>query len=140
MPPPRVLLAELTALAFLMNPTEVRAQSRAGDDFCYDHCYHTWTFVDDNNKWVLLDGLIKSATYNLGPKVLSSEYATQVGQGTLPDRKNEHLGRSDQTVIMKRKVWERELRALAEGRPLKEWTERAGLADMSEVAVGSGAA
>jgi 5,5'-dehydrodivanillate O-demethylase len=62
------------------------------------------------------------------------DYATQVGQGTVPDRPAEHLGRSDGTVIMKRRIWQRELKALAEGRPLKEWTEPAGLADMSAVA------
>lgn len=34
----------------------------------------------------------------------------------------EQLGPSDACVIAKRKVWERELRALAEGQPLKKWT------------------
>jgi 5,5'-dehydrodivanillate O-demethylase oxygenase subunit len=44
-----------------------------------------------------------------------------VGQGAIPDRSQEHLGRSDATVIVWRMLWERELRALAEGRPLKDW-------------------
>ncbi|MGZ8498989.1 MAG: hypothetical protein ACXW5W_11190 [Candidatus Binatia bacterium] len=30
-------------------------------------------------------------------------------------------GRSDSGIILFRKIWERELRALAEGRPLKKW-------------------
>lgn len=34
----------------------------------------------------------------------------------------EQLGRTDVGVILKRKIWERELRALAEGRPLKRWS------------------
>lgn len=34
---------------------------------------------------------------------------------------DEHLAPSDAGVILKRKIWERELRALAEGHPLKEW-------------------
>lgn len=34
---------------------------------------------------------------------------------------DEQLGRTDIGVILKRKIWERELRALAEGRPLKQW-------------------
>jgi 5,5'-dehydrodivanillate O-demethylase len=46
---------------------------------------------------------------------------TQVGQGTYADRANEHLGRSDTSVILCRQIWARELRALAEGRPLKQW-------------------
>ena len=50
----------------------------------------------------------------------------QVGQGVIADRTSERLGRSDLLVILLRKLWARELRALAEGRPLKEWkrTER----------------
>ena len=37
---------------------------------------------------------------------------------------NEHLGRSDTGVILLRKIWERELCALAEGQPTKKWTYR----------------
>ncbi len=50
------------------------------------------------------------------------DYVVQVGQGTIPDRANERLGRVDVGVIILRKIWERELRALADGRPLKQWT------------------
>jgi 5,5'-dehydrodivanillate O-demethylase oxygenase subunit len=53
--------------------------------------------------------------------VHSQDYVAQVGQGSLTDRTQEHLGRSDIGVILFRKIWERELRALAEGRPLKKW-------------------
>ena len=53
--------------------------------------------------------------------VHSQDYVAQVGQGALADRAQEHLGRSDIGVILFRKIWERELRALAEGRPLKKW-------------------
>ncbi len=50
----------------------------------------------------------------------------QCGQGVIADRVHERLGRSDVLLIMFRKIWERELQALADGRPLKEWrrTER----------------
>jgi 5,5'-dehydrodivanillate O-demethylase len=47
--------------------------------------------------------------------------ASQWGQGSIRTRLGEHLGRSDVGVLMLRRVWERELRALAEGRPLKQW-------------------
>jgi 5,5'-dehydrodivanillate O-demethylase len=50
------------------------------------------------------------------------DYVSQVGQGTIVDRTQERLGRTDGSVIMLRKLWARELRALAEGRPLKQWT------------------
>jgi 5,5'-dehydrodivanillate O-demethylase len=53
-------------------------------------------------------------------QVLQDDVA-MVGQGRIADRTQERLGRSDVSVILQRKIWERELRALAEGRPLKQW-------------------
>ena len=47
--------------------------------------------------------------------------ASPIRQATVAERAQEHLGRSDLGVILFRKIWERELRALAEGRPLKKW-------------------
>ena len=49
------------------------------------------------------------------------DYSSQVAQGAIADREHEHLGREDVTVILNRNIWRRELRALAEGRPLKRW-------------------
>ncbi len=46
---------------------------------------------------------------------------TQVGQGAIPDRAHERLGSSDVGVLLLRSLWRRELRALAEGRPLTAW-------------------
>ena len=46
---------------------------------------------------------------------------TIVGQGRIADRNAEHLGRIDRQNILSRQIWVRELKALAEGRPLKEW-------------------
>jgi 5,5'-dehydrodivanillate O-demethylase len=46
----------------------------------------------------------------------------QEGQGRSVDHSAEHLGRSDATLILRRKIHLREMRALAEGRPLKAWT------------------
>jgi len=39
----------------------------------------------------------------------------------MADQSNFHLGRNDAVVILFRKIWERELRALAESRPTKQW-------------------
>ena len=50
------------------------------------------------------------------------DYVTQVGQGPIRDRTRERLVRSDAKVVFMRKLWLRELKALAEGKPLKEWT------------------
>jgi 5,5'-dehydrodivanillate O-demethylase len=58
------------------------------------------------------------------------DYATQVGQGPLELRKNEWLGRSDRALILIRKIWERELQALEEGEPLKQWVRSERLAGL----------
>ena len=49
------------------------------------------------------------------------DYVAQVGQGAMADSSQFHLGRNDAVVILFRKIWERELRALAEARPTKQW-------------------
>ncbi len=43
------------------------------------------------------------------------------GQGIVADRKAEHLGRSDRAIGLLRKIWNREMNALQEGKPLKQW-------------------
>ena len=53
--------------------------------------------------------------------VLEDDLA-QCGQGVVWDRQNETLGRSDAGLVVQRQIWARELRALDEGRPLKQWT------------------
>ncbi|HSE84906.1 MAG TPA: Rieske 2Fe-2S domain-containing protein [Candidatus Binatia bacterium] len=50
------------------------------------------------------------------------DHVAQEGQGAIPDRTAERLGRSDAAIILMRKIWLRELRALAEGRPVKTWS------------------
>jgi 5,5'-dehydrodivanillate O-demethylase len=50
------------------------------------------------------------------------DYVGQVGQGTIADREHERLGRSDLLVILLRQILSRELRNLAGGKPLKQWT------------------
>jgi 5,5'-dehydrodivanillate O-demethylase len=45
-----------------------------------------------------------------------------VGQGPIADRSTERLGRSDAAVILLRKIWQRELRLLAEGNALTQFT------------------
>jgi len=44
------------------------------------------------------------------------------GQGAIADRSVDRLGTSDAAVILLRKIWRRELRLLAEGRPLTQFT------------------
>jgi 5,5'-dehydrodivanillate O-demethylase len=51
----------------------------------------------------------------------------QGAQGVVCDRDSERLGRGDEGVILLRKIWRRELQALAEGKPLKEWRYQPGM-------------
>ena len=54
--------------------------------------------------------------------VMVEDEIAQAGQGKIPDRNDEHLGRSDAGVILLRKIWERELRAFAKKEATKKWT------------------
>jgi 5,5'-dehydrodivanillate O-demethylase len=56
--------------------------------------------------------------------VMVEDEIAQTGQGAIAVRSNEHLGRSDRGVFLLRKIWERELKNLAEGRPVKQWVYR----------------
>lgn len=49
------------------------------------------------------------------------DYVVQVGQGRIADRSKDHLVHLDVGVVLKRKLWERELQALAEGKTLTQW-------------------
>ncbi len=48
------------------------------------------------------------------------------GQGRIVDRSQDWLGQSDKGIILLRRLWQRELAALAEGRPVKDWRRPAG--------------
>lgn len=54
--------------------------------------------------------------------VLLQDDLAQCGQRPIPDHSAEWLGQSDNPLRLIRRLWEREVRALAEGRPLKKWT------------------
>ena len=54
--------------------------------------------------------------------VTTQDYVAQKGQGVIYDRASERLGRSDAGVILLRQLYAREMRALAEGQPLKQWS------------------
>jgi 5,5'-dehydrodivanillate O-demethylase len=49
------------------------------------------------------------------------DYIAQVGQMPVETRDDEHLASSDVEEALFRRIWRRELTALAEGRPLTEW-------------------
>lgn len=49
------------------------------------------------------------------------DYVAQVGMGPIENRETERLAKSDATTIILRQLWKRELEAIAEGRPIKQW-------------------
>jgi hypothetical protein len=49
------------------------------------------------------------------------DHVAQEGQGAIPDRDAERLGRSDVAIILLRRIWRRELSARAAGGELKQW-------------------
>ena len=49
------------------------------------------------------------------------DYVAQVSQGEVSTREREQLSVSDVTVVLLRRVWKRELQALADGHELKHW-------------------
>jgi len=69
----------------------------------------------------LIEGQHQFAEMKHPDLVIIQDIAVQAGQGKIADRSNEHLGRSDTAIILWRKILARELRALAEGRPVKNW-------------------
>ncbi len=72
----------------------------------------------------ILAGKIKEKDLDKGLSTATlfsvEDYLMQVGQGVV-DRSKDKLGRVDVGVMLMRKIWERELQAFAEGRPLKQW-------------------
>ena len=58
------------------------------------------------------------------------DYAVQAGQGPIENRKTETLGVSDRPLILQRKIWVRELQALADGKPVTQWVRSERLAEL----------
>jgi 5,5'-dehydrodivanillate O-demethylase oxygenase subunit len=49
------------------------------------------------------------------------DYIAQVGQGPIETRNHEILGKSDACTVVWRRIWRRELTALRDGKPVKQW-------------------
>ncbi|MBD7939948.1 Rieske 2Fe-2S domain-containing protein [Brevundimonas guildfordensis] len=70
----------------------------------------------------VMAGEISMTDVPLRPDITGiQDYVTQVGQGEIVDRSQEHLGRSDIAIVLLRRLWENELRLLEQGQPLTQW-------------------
>ena len=54
--------------------------------------------------------------------IATQDYVALRGQGRVVDRSRERLGASDAGVAILRRIFLRELAAIKEGRPTKQWT------------------
>ena len=52
---------------------------------------------------------------------LIQDRVAMLGQGVFADRVNECLGVNDAAIMLLRQIWQRELSALRDGQPLKQW-------------------
>ncbi len=106
-----------------------RVQVRPGDEERY-RAWQKRTEEDEQRepmdlvaRWVLAGTVPNSYVHETRKWDTSSaqDYVALMGQGVIADREHEHLGREDAGIILLRKIYERELRALAQGRPIKQW-------------------
>ena len=67
-------------------------------------------------------GVLELDSANLKTLTSVEDYVVQRGQGAIAPHEEERLGRMDAGLALIRGIWQRELHALAEGRPLKRWT------------------
>lgn len=71
----------------------------------------------------VLAGKIRMQDIEDRPDIVNiQDHVAQEGQGAIADREHERLGRSDAAVILLRKIWQRELRAVGSGKPITKWT------------------
>jgi|SRR5579863_8362828 len=69
----------------------------------------------------VMGGQVRFADIDHPDRVRVQDIAVQAGQGPIADRTNERLGRSDAAIILWRRILERELRAMEQGGPVKQW-------------------
>ena len=60
----------------------------------------------------------------------AQDYVVQIGQGAIADRAHEYLGKSDAGIVFLRRIFLRELEAIRNGRPTKEWRPLAAPASL----------
>ena len=51
----------------------------------------------------------------------AQDYVAMMGQGAIVERIDEHLGKSDMGIALLRKIFWREMEAMRNGRPTKQW-------------------
>ena len=106
---------------YAMSSANAEANRRFGEYFSKYGTYNAAEHYDE----LFHQGKAPPAEDYLAGLISAQDYLAQRGQGTIADRDNELLGRSDLGVQTLRRIFWRELKAIREGNPTKQWKKRA---------------
>lgn len=110
----RVPVNDESTLSFSLSRRKDRGQKLAGK---------TWDSTDDVVE-AILEGRTRLKDVDpYHPRLFNIQDNTAIaGQGRIyDDRENEYLGRSDIPIMLLRKIYQREIRAVMDGKPVKRW-------------------
>jgi hypothetical protein len=121
--------SSMSVFVHMPNVLQIRPRGRTAGDISDSSKVGAGLLIVDRLTWRVPIDDEHCVAYGLEQTFWVEDYASQVGQGAFADRTSEHLGKMDTAIILRRKIFLRELHALAEGRPLKQWQMAEGLAD-----------
>jgi 5,5'-dehydrodivanillate O-demethylase len=110
----RVPVNDESTLSFTLSRRKDRGKKLAGK---------TWESTDDIVE-AILDGRTRLKDVDpYHPRLFNIQDNTAIaGQGRIyDDRENEWLGRSDVPIMLLRRIYQREIRAAVDGKPIKRW-------------------
>ena len=80
--------------------------------------YGDYNPTDDHHKLFDLGEYPEDPSLQLTP---AQDYVAIAGQGAIADREHERLGKSDAGIVLLRRIYWREMEAIASARPIKQW-------------------
>jgi hypothetical protein len=114
-----------TYMAFDVTQTPLEGE----EGRAYAEARYTQMEADEEVRWDLADKILagEMTLEELPPDLQANtcfiieDYVTLVSQGPIAERGMEWLARSDAKPILLRQMWMREIEALLDSRPLKQW-------------------
>ena len=109
---------------------ECERQAQEEDRATVDHFeqYGDYNPADHHDELFLDKAWPEDPSLQLTP---AQDYVAMMGQGEIVDRSQERLGKSDAGIMLLRKIFWREMEAIREGHPAKQWTRLENAEDMS---------
>ncbi len=117
----RVPIDDNKHMSFLVQHTKVNGATREEFLERWQRNAHLTPTAEEAARGILAGELDFSDFEGRPDLPVIQDHVTQIGQGAIADRSAEHLGRSDIAIVRLRRIWRRELQALADGKPLNEW-------------------